>query len=181
MRISKGVLLILFMPFLSIVILGCKTSSYEPVAWTPDSNSNTLSGTIDTNQIDYDNYDANSFDLQMTRSLEKHYQEIKVILDKQYNPNQPPTAIARWLGAVEHYGGRVEIKQDPKYQTTIKSMEEILVGLLSLVVKIGNNIAEEKADFSSASNYNAIIYFRYGKRTGSISNQQITDIVFVRK
>lgn len=182
------------------LMMGCQTSqTYQPTTWEGEQSSNQSasawsggpatsgggSGTASISPTDLINYhaynNAQDFDLVMTKSLKQGFREVTVVVNAEYDANKPPQIAARWLGAVEHYGGSVVVRQDPKYSNKTKALAGALVGLLELVVVVGNNLMKEKADFSTASEYNAVIHYRPADFSRKIMNEQITTIVFRSK
>lgn len=174
-----------------LVLAGCNTSgnAYQPTSWNSSSSATVLNSSngnsvqiADTDRITYEMYDAETFGLQMTRSLSMQYPRVKVVMNDLYDPNQPPVSVGYWLSAVEHYGGKVSIEIDPRYEGPYrKDTNALLFGLVSIVVQAADAYFEERPDFQAAQGYDAVVFYQPANRNQNALTHYITDVDFVRK
>ncbi|MEW6266301.1 MAG: hypothetical protein AB1641_24775 [Thermodesulfobacteriota bacterium] len=125
-------------------------------------------GEEDKAKNNFDFFDSGAFDRQLSSALRSDPPEITITFLEQVSVNKIPQRLDKWLSQVEHYGGKVELKQEGDAGT-----RGILGAVLDLIIGV-YELAKEKIMYGPVEDYNAVIIYEKGSGV-------IKKVVFTRK
>lgn len=108
--------------------------------------------------------DSATFDHQLAEALHTSQDEVTVVPLAPVGLNQMPQRLDKWLSAVKESGGKV--KAAPVETTADGGQARGIIGVVIDVVLSLFDLGREKALYSSAANYDAMLF--YDKASGQV-------------
>lgn len=136
------------------------------------SHDNTIpaSETLFESSVDF--FDIYRFDRRLSSDLRDDPSTVAVYFQAPASVNDIPDRLGKWLTMVEKYGGTVEPREDPDYQTRglITGGISVVFGAFATLYQV----VHDKVLYKPVKAYNATVFYNR-------SNGMMTRVVFTRK
>lgn len=143
----------------------------DPLAVTPSHDHTTpASKVLPESAVDF--FDIYSFDRRLSSDLRDDLTTVAVYFQAPASVNDIPDRLGKWLTMVEKYGGTVEPREDPDYQTRglITGGISVVFGAFASLYQVVHN----KVLYNPVKAYNATVFYNR-------SNGNMTRVMFTRK
>ncbi len=160
----------------SILLVGCISTLPRVPGGSIDYSGSSITG---QEEIDFQN--TPEFEQLLSASLREEFASVTVHLEEKYRLNAPPRRLAKWIAAVQQYGGSYEVAVDPQYQGQSSGI------LITMLIDFINGLIqkwEDRPNYKYAANYNITVYnhpMRTGDDQEGPDDDMITDVVFNHK
>jgi len=162
--------------FIGALLTACASVHDAPpgrdtLAVTPSHDNTTPAGEIlPESSVDF--FDIYTFDRRLSSDLRDDPTTVAVYFQVPASVNDIPDRLGKWLTMVENYGGTVEPREDPNYQTRglITGGISVAFGAFASLYQV----IRDKVLYNPVKAYNATVFYNR-------SNGMMTRVIFTRK